>query len=144
MRPAFLPGRRRAQRGIVAIEVTALCTMLFWLALWTLVFGRLIFQYNELRIATGQAARYLSVAPVTDARITVARQMVMDAAAEAGLSGVTVKIDCLPWLDCFDPTSTSVQLVTKAPVLDPTYMFAPDGLNVRAVAVAGYYQESNK
>lgn len=143
-RAITFPGRRRAQRGIVAIEVTLVCVMLFAMAMSTLVFGQFILEYNVMRAATGQAAHYLSVAPVTSARITFATQMVLDAAADAGLSGVTVTVNCLPSFDCLDTTSTSVHVVTKADFYDPTYTFAPDGAALKAIAVAGYYQDLNK
>lgn len=85
--------RPRHQRGVAAVELALLLPMLLTLLAVMLLFVRAFLSYNIMQNAAHHAARYMASIPPADmgnftrrtAAVAVARTLVQDAAAAAGL-----------------------------------------------------------
>jgi Flp pilus assembly protein TadG len=140
MKPNLPPSVcRRNQHGSVAVEATAVVSILFWLILGAFVIGRLIWQYNVVRTATANAARYMAAAPWSDARQAFARQMIVNAASDAGLTGIQPDFTCTPLIyknSCGDEGATTIVVTATLPVDDPTHLLIGHGKFVAAQSSA--------
>lgn len=102
------------QRGAATIELAVIILFMFYLLINTVMYGRMLWQYNVLKHAVNDAARYIETVPTyplessePDPRLE-ARMMVARAAFAAGLIASaddaaflsTVEAICLPTIAC--------------------------------------------
>jgi Flp pilus assembly protein TadG len=125
---------RRSQRGTAAIEVALVVLVLFSLLVGAFVIGRLIWQYNVVRAATMNAGTYLAAAPWTATRQSYAARMIVDAAADVGISAEPT-FACIPFqYPCGDSHATTIIVTARAAVDDPTHFLIGDGMGVAAAS----------
>lgn len=121
---------RRAQRGIVVIELAFVSFLYIVLILAAFVLGRAVFQYNVVAAAVAEGGRYLSAGPWSQARQDDAEQLICDMAADAGVSGITFSQPvCLPLGQtggCANPNTVELILSAQVPFTDPTQFVLPD------------------
>ncbi|MDC8759252.1 TadE/TadG family type IV pilus assembly protein [Janthinobacterium fluminis] len=95
------PTRRAGQRGGAAVEFGIVLALLVTLLAGIFGFGRAFWYYDALSKASRDGARAMSIsakASINSAGVAAARQVVLDAAASAGvpgLAGANVSVVCL-------------------------------------------------
>lgn len=146
-----IPRRTPHARGVAAVELSIIMALFMFILPATFLFGRVFWQYNVLKNATDNAARYLARSTVADlgASANIAAQMVTNAARESGMSTAPtdfgVAVDCNGVLSCSFGTPTSITVKAGAQIDDPAFIdgftgiWLPNGSwQVSAVSTAGY------
>lgn len=122
------------QRGTAAIELAAIVSFTMVMMPAVALFAMMFFQYSVLKQATRDAALYMASLPraalIDEAErarnMTVARQMVLTAAQQSGLNGLTrvydVEVLC-GGATCGPVVPASIEVVTSFTIEDRKFSF---------------------
>lgn len=125
--PQSGPARRQRQRGSAAVELAVLMLFTIVLIIPTFVIGRTLWQYNALKHATYDAARYIAAVPLyqlndpdVDLR-DAAKLMVARSLIAAGVAPASAQARLISQTDVYCPgviggcrTATPDTIVVKA------------------------------
>lgn len=145
--------RPRPVRGVVAVELALILSAMLFLLPAIVLFGRVIWQYNVLKIATNNAARYMAQLPLSEiyagTHEQVAKNMVVDAVVASGMtsdpSKVFVSVDCAPFLVCsiaqpdlVRVTGSFLMVDAVFPGFNKKWLYANNRWPLQAVSTVGY------
>lgn len=112
MKPAARPGgaSRTWQRGVAAVELAVILSATIVLMPAVVLFAKVFYQYSVMKEATRDAAAYMASLPRASVKdnaeraraMTVARQMVFEAAANSSMLGSNVVQEAV--VECDDHT----------------------------------------
>lgn len=128
------PVRRARQAGAAAVELSVLMLATLVLIIPTFVIGRTLWQYNVLKHATYDAARYIAAVPLYElrdfdvdvqgqAKLMVARTLIAAGVAPASSQGSLVgltEVTCAgPVVGCRTATPETITVKVSIQVSDP-------------------------
>lgn len=130
------PARRWRQRGTAAVELSVLMLATVMLIVPTFVLCRTLWQYNVLKHATYDAARYIAAVPLyqlSDSSVDmrdVAKQMVATSLIAAGVAPTSAKTALLAQVDVLCPGVTACKAGTPDTIIVQAYLSVSDPVSL--------------
>jgi Flp pilus assembly protein TadG len=128
-----MPRRARHARGVAAVELAIIMMLFMFILPATFLFGRVFWQYNVLKNATDNAARFLARSPVADLATNkaVADNLVRSTIHDAGMdtsAGLVVEVLCVGSPGCMGGTPTGITINALVNIDDPAFIDGFTGL----------------